>query len=281
MLLDINAYVGHWPFKKLRHNTCSLLLERMNRFGVDVSVVSNINGIFYKNTQSANEELFEEIDSDTRFKGRFVPFAVINPIYAGWRDDFEVCVSKMGMKGLRLFPQYHDYEITDPSLVELVGMARDLGLPVAFDIRMVDSRQKSWLDLPHYDFCAPEKSDIIFREWSLKNILPVIKAVPDAKYIIVNLANSISLSGEEIDIIKGTDLVFDTSGRAIRGEHDLALLLKRFGREKFALGAHSPFLDYLTGRLRIESMSNDETDESTKELIRSGNAIRMLGMKES
>jgi hypothetical protein len=157
-------------------------------------------------------------------------------------------------------------------------MARDRRLPVAFDVRMVDSRQKSWLDLPHYDFCATVKSDIIFREWSLRNILPVIKAVPDAKYIIVNLANSISLNAEETSIIRNTDLVFDTSGRSIRGNNDLALLLKRFGRERFAFGTHSPILDYLTGRLRIESMNEEEADESTKELIRSGNAKRILGL---
>ena len=55
MLLDINAHVGHWPFKELKYNTFAALLERMNKFGVDISVVSNLNGIFYKNTQSANE----------------------------------------------------------------------------------------------------------------------------------------------------------------------------------------------------------------------------------
>ncbi|HQG76834.1 MAG TPA: amidohydrolase family protein [Bacteroidales bacterium] len=278
MLLDINAYVGHWPFKKLRYNTCGELLERMNRFGIDVSVVASLNGIFYKNTQSANEELYGEISSDSRFRERFIPFAIINPIYAGWKDDFEISVNRLGMKGLRLFPQYHDYDITDPALIELVKMARDRRLPVAFDVRMVDSRQKSWLDLPHYDFCATVKSDIIFREWSLRNILPVIKAVPDAKYIIVNLANSISLNAEETSIIRNTDLVFDTSGRSIRGNNDLALLLKRFGRERFAFGTHSPILDYLTGRLRIESMNEEEADESTKELIRSGNAKRILGL---
>lgn len=279
MLLDINAYVGHWPFKKLRYNTCGELLERMNRFGIDVSVVTSLNGIFYKNTQSANEELYGEISSDSSFRGRFIPFAIINPIYAGWKDDFEISVNRLGMKGLRLFPQYHDYDITDPALIELVKMARDRGLPVAFDVRMVDSRQKSWLDLPHYDFCAAVKSDIIFREWSLRNILPVIKAVPDAKYIIVNLANSISLNAEETSIIRNTDLVFDTSGRSIRENNDLALLLKRFGRERFAFGTHSPILDYLTGRLRIESMNEEEADESTKELIRSGNAKRILGLE--
>ena len=67
MLIDINAYVGHWPFIQLQYNTCSTRLDRMNKFGVDVSVISNMNGAFYKNTQSANEELFEEIKSDKRF----------------------------------------------------------------------------------------------------------------------------------------------------------------------------------------------------------------------
>ena len=66
MLLDINAYVGHWPFQKFRYNTCDKLLERMDRFGVDISVISNLNGIFYKNVQSANEELYDEIRSDKR-----------------------------------------------------------------------------------------------------------------------------------------------------------------------------------------------------------------------
>ena len=95
MLIDINAYVGHWPFQQLKYNTCEALLQRMNKFGVDVSVISNLNGIFYKNTQSANEELYEEIRSNSKFKDRFIPFAVINPIYAGWRDDLETCVTKI------------------------------------------------------------------------------------------------------------------------------------------------------------------------------------------
>lgn len=274
MLLDINAYVGHWPFKQLKYNTCSKLLERMNRFGVDVSVISNINGIFYKNTQSANEELYEEIRSDKRFPERFVPFAVINPIYAGWRDDIENCVTKMGMKGLRVYPQYHDYEITDPSFIELVKIARDKGLPVAIDNRIVDSRQKSWLDIPKFE-PREIKYDIITLEWQLRNVIPVIKEVPDAKYIIVNVANGFRLNDEETEIIKKADLLFDTSGRSVS---NLPELIERFGKDKFAFGTYSPILDYLTGLLRIESMSEAEADEETKDLLRSGNAKRMLGV---
>jgi uncharacterized protein len=259
--LDINAYIGHWPFKQVQYNTCKSLLERMDHFGVDVSVVSNLNGIFYKNTQSANEELYDEIKSDKRFADRFIPFAVINPIYAGWRDDLEICHKKMGMKGVRVYPLYHDYEITDSSSIELVKDARDRGLPVAFTTRIVDSRQRSWMD--------------ITMEWALKDILPIIKAVPDAKFLILNVANNRAFTEEETELLKKADLVMDTSGRSM---NNLGEQLKAIGKEKFAFGTHSPILDYLTGRLRIETLRESEADEQTKEMLRSGNAKRIIGI---
>jgi len=268
MLIDINAYVGHWPFQQLKFNTCEALLQRMNKFGVDVSVISNLNGIFYKNTQSANEELYDEIRSSSKFKDRFIPFAVINPIYAGWRDDLETCITKMGMKGVRIYPKYHDFDIIDPACIELVKRVRDYGLPVAFNYRMVDSRQRSWMDIGYVVGTAK-------KEWTLKDILPIIKAVPDAKYMILNFANAAVLTPEEMNLVKKTDLVFDTSGRTIT---HMADFLNLYGTDKFAFGTHSPILDYLTGLLRIESLYSNEADEKTKELLRSGNAKMMLGL---
>ena len=261
MLLDINSYIGHWPFKRLRYNTCASLLERMNKFGVDVSVISSLNGIFYKNTQSSNEELHEEIGSDKRFRDRFIPFGVINPIYAGWRDDIRTCCDKMGMKGIRVHPLYHDYEVNDPSLIELVKHARDRDLVVAFSLRMVDSRQRSWMD--------------VSKEWELKDLIPIVRAVPGAKFFILNLANSLKLKDEDTNYLKKASILFDTSGREIKNLHEL---LGQFGKDKFAFGTHSPILDYVTGLLRIEAMRENEADGNTKELLKSGNARRMLGI---
>jgi predicted TIM-barrel fold metal-dependent hydrolase len=62
----------------------------------------------------------------------------------------------------------------------------------------------------------------------------------------------------------------------IRGADTLGELLKRFGTDKFAFGTHSPILDYLSGRLRIECLREVEADEPTKEMLRSGNAKRIL-----
>ena len=261
MLFDINAYVGHWPFKQLQYNTCAKMLERMDRFGVQKAVISNLNGIFYKNTQSANEELFDEIQSDPRFKDRFIPFAVINPIYAGWKNDFETSCGQMGMKGIRLYPKYHDYDLAEPSLIELVRLARDKGLPVALSLRMVDNRQRSWMDIE--------------QEWELKDVTPLIRAIPDAKYMILNIANNTDLTGEDAELIKNGNILMDTSGRALT---DPGALIKQYGSSKFAMGTHAPILDYLTGIIRIESLRDTEADEETREMIRSGNARRFLGI---
>jgi predicted TIM-barrel fold metal-dependent hydrolase len=269
MLLDINASVGHWPFQQVRYNTCDSLLGRMKEFGVDVSVISTMNGIFYKNTQKANEELHSWINAERRFKERFIPFAVINPFYAGWKHDLEVSIKKMGMKGVHLFPKYHDYPMDAPEHIELVKRARDYGIPVAYKIRVVDSRSRSWLDI---NYVAQTKKP----EWNVKDIVPIIKAVPDAKYMILNVANGITVNNEkEMELLKKADLVFDTSGRTI---NRLPELLDVFGEKKFAFGTHTPILDYLTGLLRIEAMRQNEADKEAKELMRHKNAERILGI---
>jgi len=109
----------------------------------------------------------------------------------------------------------------------------------------------------------------------MKDILPIIKEVKDAKYFVVNVANDIKVDDEEKELLKKTDMLFDTSGRSLS---NLGEMIKLYGKDKFAFGTHSPVLDYLAGLLRIESLREPEADEATKELIRSGNAKRILGI---
>jgi predicted TIM-barrel fold metal-dependent hydrolase len=267
MWIDSNAYIGHWPFRKFEYNTLDALLGRMKQFGTDMSLVSNLNGVFYKNPQQANEEIYEELHSKSAYTDYFIPWAVINPIYGGWRQDLETCVTKMGMKGVRLYPKYHGYDLVNPACIELVKMSRDKGLPVAFSLRMVDKRATSWMDLDY--------------EWTLKDVMPIIRAVPDGKFLIVNVANSTALSDEDLALLKKAHLLMDSSGRLPGGGADVLLskfdeLLSTLGVDKFCFGTHSPILDYFTGRLRIESIGAHEIDEAGRERLRSGNIKQLL-----
>jgi len=259
MWIDINSHVGHWPYRKLIYDDCDSLLQRMDRFGVDLSVVSSLSGIHFKNTQSANRELYHQWRSSEELKQRLVPYAVINPTYAGWKYDLKQCVEEYEMQGVAVYPKYHDYAVDHEALITLVETARDYDIPVALTLRMVDHRARFWMDVE--------------REWALADVMPLIRSVPDAQYLIWNVANSTRLDENDLHLIKNAEVLMDTSGRAT---NHLSGLLELFGEDKFAFGSHAPLLDYATGRLRIEYLDHPET---TRENLRSGNAARFLKLK--
>jgi uncharacterized protein len=105
--------------------------------------------------------------------------------------------------------------------------------------------------------------------------LPIVRQVPDAKYLILNIANGANLPAEDSAIIQKADVLMDTSGRALG---DLSNLIQKYGREKFGFGTHAPILDYLTGLLRIEAMRENEAGQEIKEYLKSGNAKRFLNL---
>lgn len=68
------------------------------------------------------------------------PFAVINPAFPGWERDFEICFENMGFKGLRLFPTYHGYNLSDNWYFDIARMQgrHDNPGPVEVVVRAID-----------------------------------------------------------------------------------------------------------------------------------------------
>ena len=146
MIIDVNAYLGHFAFRQLRHNTAASLLALMDSKGIDKAVVSSAAAITYRNAQSGNEELAAEIKGH---RDRLIPLAVINPFYAGWQDDLKICHEEFGMTGLRLYPKWHNYQLSRPMLSGAVTAATERGMVISIPIRVEDSRERSWLvDVP-------------------------------------------------------------------------------------------------------------------------------------
>ena len=71
------------------------------------------------------------------------------------------------MKGIRLYPIYHEYEVTNERCIDLVKTARDMNMPVSIPLRMIDLRQRSWLDV----------NSVL----DLNHIAALVKEVPDAQ----------------------------------------------------------------------------------------------------
>ena len=169
MIIDVNAYLGHFAFRRLRHNTADALLALMDAKKIDKAVVSSASAITYRNAQAGNEELAEQVRGH---RDRLIPFAVINPFYAGWQDDLKICREEFGMTGLRLYPKWHNYQLSSACCREVVDAATERGMVISIPIRVEDNRERSWLlnipDVP------------------LEEIVELVKAHPKARFLLLN-----------------------------------------------------------------------------------------------
>lgn len=166
-MIDLNCYLGHYAFRQLRYNTAEALLAWMDEKGIERAVVSSAAAITYRNVQPANEELAKETASH---RDRLVPFAVLNPSYAGWQDDLKTCLESLEMRGLRLHPAWHGYKASDACCDELVHAAAEGKMPVSIPIRVEDNRQRHWLvDVP---------------DEPLGEIAALVQRRPDARFIL-------------------------------------------------------------------------------------------------
>jgi len=169
MIIDVNTYIGHWPFKKIRNNTAEELVQQMDKSEIDKAIVSNFNSIFYKDTQEGNIELINEIKA---YSERLIPLAIINPTYPGWKKDFLTCIDGFKMKGLELYPYYHNYKLTDEVSLELLNLAAEKKIPVHLPYAVENIRQKHWMDTSE--------------NLNIEQVKEVLRLCPEVDFIITN-----------------------------------------------------------------------------------------------
>ncbi|MEW6356675.1 MAG: amidohydrolase family protein [Planctomycetota bacterium] len=256
MIIDANAYLGHWAPRQLRFNTPKGLLQLMDRAGIDKACVSSASAILYKDSQKGNEELARDIKP---YRKRLIPFAVINPVYAAWEQDLRTCRKSFGMKGLRLYPSYHRYALTDACCKELIQAATQLGMVISIPIRQVDYRQRHWL------IDAPDVK--------LPDLAALVAAHPKAKFIFVNGAG---YAGSDL-VKKAKDLPANYWIEISRPDavftNEIGNLLETLGADRLVFGSGIPFKYPEPAILRLEVM---KASPSAKKKISEGNIRKLL-----
>jgi len=252
MRIDVNTYIGHWPFRQLRHNTAEALVRRMDERGIDRAVVASIDGILYKNVHPANETLSAQVRP---FRDRLIPFATLNPTYAGWREDLRRCAQDLELCGLRLYPQYHGYRLDDADGVALIDAATELGWAVQVPMRIVDRRQRHKWDLA--EDLAPEA------------LYAALAQRPQARWMLLN---SLGLEGTRLG--RGRYLVEISRMTAVL-QRNIQALIESAGPEHLAFGTGMPFKVPEPALLKLELL--DVSPEAV-ERIAWRNAYEMLGL---
>jgi len=256
MMIDMNAYLGHFAFRRLRHNTAASLLALMDSKKIDKAVVSSAAAITYRNAQAGNEEVAEETKGH---RDRLIPFAVINPFYAGWQDDLKICHEEFGMKGLRLYPKWHNYALSSPSCRELVKAATERDMVISIPMRVEDNRERSWLlnipDIP------------------LDEIVELVKAHPKSRFLLLNgLGYTGSALGKKNNGLPA-NYAIELSRLSAVLANEIGQLIANLGADRLMFGTGMPFNYPDPALVKLEVLDAAEPD---KEKIRSQNAATWL-----
>ncbi len=257
MIIDSNAYIGNWPFRKIRYNTAEGLLRLMDREGIDRAMVGSLSSVFYRNAQVGNEELFQEVRGH---EDRLIPLATINPGYPNWKRDFERCRCDLGMKGLKLYPMVHGYELWDEPALRLIRWAAECGMPVVVPMRIEDERiQHGRVNVPQF---------------TLEPLIVAIRRCPETPFI---------LGAASWDMEKLADGVGPRQENFYIGISRLPAfchemipkLIDRFGVSRIVFDTNMPLDVPRCALLKVESLDLSEVD---KQKIYGENMARILGI---
>jgi len=237
-------------------NATLTLLALMDAKEIDKAVVSSASAITYRNAQAGNEELAEEVRGHS---DRLIPYAVINPFYAGWQDDLKICREEFGMVGLRLYPKWHNYQLSSPCCRDLVNAATERGMVISIPIRVEDNRERSWLlnvpDVP------------------LEEIVELVKACPKARFILLN---GIGYTGCQLgrkDNGLPSNYAIELSRLSAVLANEIGQLITNLGAERVMFGTGMPFNYPDPALVKLEVLDATEPD---KDKIRSRNASAWL-----
>jgi predicted TIM-barrel fold metal-dependent hydrolase len=256
MAIDTNAYLGFYAFRQLRHNTADALLRLMDEKGIDKAMVSSASAVTYRNTQPGNEEVAAAAGPH---RDRLIPFAVINPFYAGWQDDLRTCQEEFAMKGLRLYPKWHNYSLSDRCCLDLIEEATERSMVVSIPVRVEDYRQRSWLvDVP---------------DVPLDEIVALVQACPRARFILLNGRNYTGSPLGKEDTGLPANYYIEISRLSAVLANEIAQLVSRLGADRVVFGTGVPFKYPDPALVKLQVL---EAPAEVKEKIRSGNAAGLL-----
>jgi len=253
-IIDCNANLGNWPFRRTGYNTPDALLERLARVDIDRAWVTLLDAVMLKNVGAANPWLAEMVAGYEQL----MPVGSVNPTWPAWERDLAECVD-LGFRGVRVNPNYHGWTLADPIFGELLAAAGEAGMFVEVALHMTDERH-------HHPL-------VMVPPVAVDGLLDACAAHPNVAIVLANVKNApASQLARDADGELPGNLYFELSHfESVGGVQALA---GELGVERILFGTHAPYYYPESSVLKVF----EECDFSEPELaaITHQNAERLL-----
>lgn len=248
MIIDVNAYLGHWPNLPLKGDLLSVR-ESLLGLGVDRICLSPLDAAWCTNQHFHNEAVYEAAAQHEEI----LPVPVLDPTLTGWRVELQKAAEHPRTHAVKLFPAYSPYELAEAK--ELFAALAGSGLAAIIQTRLEDPRRQHPLaQVP--DVPVADVADVANRHPDLTVIIggPRTGEIRSLRERILGLPN----------------LYADTS--QADGLDALKLFVEDGLTPKLLFGSHAPFFIPYSALARV---TNDLNDEDAAAIL-GGNARRVL-----
>ena len=254
MIIDVNAYLSRWPFRRTPCDELPRLVETYRRHDVAEAWVGSLDGPFHRDLGGVNLRLAEACRQERQIK--LVPFGSVNPRLPDWQEELRRCAEEHHMPGIRLHPNYHGYPLDDSLFAQLLDLARERQLIVQLVIRMDDVRvQHPLMKIPDVD---------------PKPLADLVKVRPGLRLVLLNAFGTVS--GSTLQALAAVDHVwFEIATK--EGVGGVAQLLKTVPQRRVLFGSHLPLFPLESALLKLRETG---LDEPLRQALEHQNAERLL-----
>ncbi len=256
-MIDSNAYVGEWPFRRLPYSQPENLLRKMDDLGIEKAVISRLENVFFKDLLVGNRELHTIVQAHP---DRFIPAYTINPAYPGWDEDLQICLEELGARHLRLHPNYHQYELLGKENLRLLETAREHGLLILIAIGLEDARHHHKL--------------VRVPDVAASDIAQTVNAFPQVRFLVTG-----GRFGEVTSIwrsVDKTENLYVENSRVQGPIHDVAKLCNSIGPDHVLFGSNAPLHYHESAQLSIETET--QIADVVKQKLFHDNAARLFNV---
>jgi hypothetical protein len=253
-MIDLNAYIGRWPFGPVKPDTPAGLLRLMDRAGIERAAVTPFEALFYKDALDANKMLSRAVRGR---HDRLVAFGALNPAYPDWETDLGRSLEGLELAGLRLFPSYHGYTLEDACCREFLAACAERNVPVQVVPAVSDPRM-------HHPRAAVPAA-------SMAAVPGILNALPALRLCVLN-ANLAPIAQDLAALRASKDFFCDiawTDGLAC-----LDAVAGNYGLDSVVFGSSMPLLPPLSAQYKLKEV---DWDAAQIHAVTIGNARRFLG----
>lgn len=222
MRIDVNVFLGAYPFRRVPGTSPEALIAAMDRTGLDQAWVTHLPGVFWRDPAAGNRWLFETTDRLPRLR----PVPAVHPGVAGWRDVIETA-RVAAAPAVRCDPSYYAIDPSGRAMHELAVSCAAANLPLALAVRLEDARQR------HPNDRAPELPASAIRA--------LIRSDPRLRLLVTHADRPLI---EEVHfgstVEEASRVWWDICWIWGPPEDHLQTLLRTVGHDRFVLGTGQP-----------------------------------------